>query len=363
MSILQSLRRGGGGSKSLIGLDISSSAVKLLELGRRGEQYSVEAYAIEPLPPNVVVDKQVTDPKVVGETIARAVDKAGTRTKNAAVAVAGSSVITKTISMPAGLGENEMEAQIKAEADQYIPYSLDEVNLDFQIIGPAPTDATAVEVLLAACRKEQVDSRVAALDIAGLSAKVVDIEVFALENACQFLRHQMPDSGKGKTVAVVDMGASNTSVLILHDMAPVYTRDQAFGGKQLTEDVMRHFGMSFDEANKAKKAGELPENYNTDVLPRFIDDLAQQIDRSFQFFFASATQVTAIDQVILAGGCAHIPTIQAAIQDRLNMPCVTARPFAKMAVTGRAKPAQLAKDEAALLLACGLACRAFDEER
>jgi type IV pilus assembly protein PilM len=159
------------------------------------------------------------------------------------------------------------------------------------------------------------------------------------------------------------MGASNTSVLILHDMLPAYTRDQAFGGKQLTEDIMRHFGMSFDEANKAKKTGELPENYNTEVLPRFIDDLAQQIDRSFQFFFASATQVTAIDQVILAGGCAHIPTLQAAIQDRLNMPCVTARPFAKMAVTGRAKPAQLAKDEAALLIACGLACRAFDEER
>jgi len=305
----------------------------------------------------------VTDPKVVGEAIARAVDHAGTRTKNAAVAVAGSSVITQVINMPANIGETDMEAQIKAEADQYIPYSIEEVNLDFQIIGPSAKDPTSVDVLLAACRKEQIESRIAALELAGLSAKIVDIEAYALENACQFLRHQMPDNGAGKTVAVVDMGVITTSVLILHNLEPIYTRDQAFGGKQLSEDIMRHFGMSFEEAGKAKKSGGLPEAYEQEILPRFIEDMAQQIDRSFQFFFASSTQLSSIDQVILAGGCAHIPTMQAAIQDRLNMPCVVARPFAKMSVTGRAKPAQLAKDEAALLIACGLACRAFDEER
>jgi type IV pilus assembly protein PilM len=192
---------------------------------------------------------------------------------------------------------------------------------------------------------------------------VVDIEAYALENACAFLRHQMPNGGKDKTVAVVDMGATTTSVLILHDLQPIYTRDQAFGGKQLSEDVMRHFGMSFEEASKAKKSDTLPEAYQNEILPRFIDDMAQQIDRSFQFFFASATQHTNIDQVILAGGCAHIPAMEAAVQERLKAPCVVARPFAKMSIASRAKPAQLAKDEAALLIACGLACRAFDEER
>jgi type IV pilus assembly protein PilM len=361
MSILQRLRS--GGSKALVGLDISSSAVKLLELGRRGEQYSVEAYSVEPLPANVVVDKQVTDPKVVGEAIARAVNRAGTRTKNAAVAVAGSSVITKVINLQSMLGEIEMEAQIKAEADQYIPYSVDEVNLDFQVIGPSAKDPTSLDVLLAACRKEQIESRIAALEVAGLTAKIVDIEAYALENACTFLRHQMPNGGQGKTVAVVDMGATTTSVLILHDLLPIYTRDQAFGGKQLSEDVMRHFGMSFEEASKAKKSDTLPESYQNEILPRFIDDMAQQIDRSFQFFFASSTQYSSIDQVILAGGCAHIPAMEAAVQERLKTPCVVARPFAKMSVASRAKPAQLAKDEAALLIACGLACRAFDEER
>jgi len=361
MSIWQTLWSGGG--QALIGLDISSSAVKLLEFGRRGDQYSVEAYAVEPLPPNVVADKQVADPKIVGEAIARAVSRSGTRCKRAAVAVAGSSVITKVIIMPGNLVDAEMEEQIKLEADQYIPYAIDEVNLDFQVIGPAAQDPESVDVLLAACRKEQIDGRIAALEIAGLSPKIIDIEAYALENACLFLRHQMPDSGRGKTVAVVDLGASTTLVLILHDQKPIYTRDQAFGGKQLTEDIMRHFGLSYEEAGKAKKAGDLPEAYNAEVLPRFIDDMAQQIDRAFQFFFASTSQYPTIDQVLLAGGCANIPGVEVAIQERIRIPCAIARPFGKMAVASRVKPQALAKDEATLLIASGLALRAFDEER
>lgn len=361
MSIFQSLR--GSKAKSLIGLDISSSAVKLLEFGKRGEHYSVESYSVEPLPPNVVVDKQVLDPKVVGEAVARAVSRAGTRTKHAAVAVAGSSVITKTITLPQGLSDADMEAQIRAEADQYIPYSLDEVNLDFQVVGRTATDPNTSDVLLAACRKEQVESRIGALEIAGLTPTIVDIEAYALENSCQFLRHQMPQGGRGKTVAVVDMGATTTSVLVLHDNAPIYTRDQAFGGRQLSEDIMRYFGMTYEEAGKAKKTGGLPEAYEAEILPRFIDDMAQQIDRSFQFFFASSSQHVAIDQVILAGGCAHIKAMDKAIEERLSTPCIVARPFAQMTIAPRARPQQIVNDEAALLIACGLACRAFDEER
>jgi len=322
----------------------------------------VESYAIEGLPPNVVVDKQINDPKIVGDAIARAVNRAGTRAKHAAVAVAGSSVITKVITMPSALKDDDMEEQIKAEADQYIPYSVDEVNLDFQVLGPSGRDSATLDVLLAACRKEQVETRVAALEVAGLKAKIVDVEAYALENACQFLRHQMPNRGEGKTVAVIDMGASTTSMLILQNLQPVYTRDQSFGGRQLTEDIMRHFGLSLEEAGKAKKFGNLPEAYEAEVLPRFINDMAQQIDRSFQFFFASSSQHPVIDQVLLAGGCAHVPGVDAAIQQRLNLPCVLARPFAQISVAARARPAQLAKDESSLLIACGLAMRGFDEQ-
>jgi type IV pilus assembly protein PilM len=351
----------GGGSRGLVGLDISSSAVKLLELGKRGDRYSVEAYAVEALPANVVVDKQISDPKLVGEAIARAASRAGTRTAQAAIAVAGSSVITKIISMSSTLKDNDMEEQIKAEADQYIPYPIEEVNMDFQVLGSSPKDKTTVDVLLAACRKEQVEQRMAALEIAGMKPTIVDIEAYALENACQLLRHQMPEGGRGKTVAIVDMGASMTSLLVLNDLKTVYTRDQAFGGKQLTEDIMRFYGMSFEEAGKAKRQGTLPESYQSDVLAHFLADMAQQIDRSLQFFYSASSQYGAIDQMILAGGCARVASIDTAIQQRVQIPTVIAHPFAQMSVSPRAKPAQLAQDETSLMIAAGLALRAFDE--
>ena len=358
MSIKQSLF--GNRSRELIGLDISSSAVKLLELSRRGDRYTVESFAVEPLPPNCVNDRQITDPRVVGEVILKALGRAGTKNRQCAVAVAGSSVITKVITMPASLKDNDMEEQIKAEADQYIPYPIDEVNIDFQVLGPSQREKDAVDVLLAACRKEQVESRIAALEIAGLKPMVVDIEAYALENACEFLTHQMPALGVGKTVAIVDVGASTTSLLVLHDRKTVYTRDQAFGGKQLTEDIMRFYGMSYEEAGKAKRLGNLPPNYENEVLSHFIADMAQQIDRSLQFFFAAASRHNVIDQLILAGGCAHIAGIDAAVQKRLQIPCVIAQPFAKMSIGSRAKPAQLGQDQASMLIAAGLALRAFD---
>lgn len=360
MSILDKLISKGTG-RGLVGLDISSSAVKLLELAQRGDRYLVEAYAVEPLPIDAINDKQIAQPEVVAEAIKRAMQRAGTSTKNVAVAVAGSSVITKIIQMSAALSESDMEEQIKAEADQYIPYPIEDVNLDFQILGVSDKDAGSVDVLLAACRREQVDQRVSVAELAGLKPVVVDIEAYALESACQFLSHQMPADGVNKTVAVVDMGASTTSVLVLHNKETVYTRDQAFGGKQLTEDIMRHYGMSYEDAGKAKRTGNLPEGYESEVLAHFLSDMAQQIDRSFQFFFSASASHSQIDQIILAGGCAHIPGVDRAIQDRLQIPTAIARPFAQMSVSSRARPAVLAKDEAALLIACGLAWRTFDQ--
>lgn len=360
MSIMQSLF--GGGSQELVGLDISSSAVKLLELSRRGDRFHVETYAVEPLPPNAVNEKQIADPKLVSESIARAVNRAGTRTRQVALAVAGASVITKIIQMSSVLSENDMEEQIKAQADQYIPYPIEEVNLDFQILGPSEKGAGNSDVVLAACRKEQVESRCAAAEMAGLTPKVVDIEAYALENACQFLFHQMPNKGAKKTVAVVDVGANTASLLVLHDRQTVYTRDQAFGGKQLTEEIMRQYGMSFEEAGKAKKFGNLPESYEAEVLPSFVADMGQQIDRSLQFFFAASSKHGSIDQLILAGGCAHIPNVDVLIQERLRIPTVIARPFASMSVSAKARPSVLAKDEASMLIAAGLAFRAFDAE-
>lgn len=350
----------GRGPVPVLGIDISSSAIKLLELRRGTDGYEIVAFAIEGLPPSAVVDKQINEPEAVGEAIARAVNRAGTKTKMAAVAVAGSSVITKIITMPATLKEADMEEQIKIEADQYIPYSIEDVNLDFQIIGPTENTDETVDVLLAACRRETVESRITVLELAGLTPKIVDIEAFVLENACQLLRSQMPDAGRGRTVAVVDIGSSGTSIIIVSDGEVVYTRDQPFGGRQLTEDIMRHYGMSWEEAGKAKRFGNLPEDYPESVLAPFIEDMAQQIDRGIQFYFASGGDAVQVDQILLAGGCAAIDGVADIITQRLEIPTAIAQPFSDMNVAGKANRQLVDRDATSMLVACGLALRSFD---
>lgn len=358
MSIMQKLF--GGGERAVLGVDISSSSVKLLELVRRGVSYEVAAFAVEPLPPNAVVDQQVVEPEIVGAAIQRAVSKAGTRVRAAAVAVAGPTVITKTVQMSSFLKEDDMEQQIRAEADQYIPYPIEEVSLDFQVLGPAAGGGDQLDVLLAACRRDQVDKRCEAVMIGGLTPRIVDIESNALENAAQLLVAQMPNRGDDQTIALIDIGATTTAMLFLHNHRPVYARDTGFGGKQLTEDIMRTFGMSYDEAGRAKRSGTLPDSYQTDVLDGFLADMGQQIDRGLQFFFSAASQFTSVDQIILAGGCAQIAGVDHYIQERIGIPTVVARPFAGLSVSSRAKPNVLARDEASLMIASGLALRSFD---
>ncbi len=343
----------------LLGLDISSTAVKLLELSRSGNRYRVESYAVEPLAPNAVVEKNITDPEAVGETIRRAVKRSGTRAKHAAVAVAGSAVITKVITMPAGLSDDEMESQIQLEADQYIPYPLEEVNLDFEVIGPSAKNPETVDVLLAASRSENVDVRVAALESAGLVAEIVDVEAYAMENAFQLIADQLPDRGRDKTIAVVDIGATMTTFNVMHDLKSIYTREQVFGGKQLTEEIMRRYGLSYEEAGMAKKHGGLPDNYVPEVLDPFKEAMAQQVSRSLQFFFSS-TQYNSVDHIVLAGGSASITGIRDLMEAKIGTPVTIANPFANMALSSRIKPQSLSSDAPALMIACGLALRSFD---
>jgi len=344
----------------LIGLDISSSAVKLLELSRDGEHYRVQSFGATGLPANAVTEKQITDPEVVGRVVAGLVKQSGTRTRDAAIAVAGSSVITKVIQMPASLQDEEMEQQIRFEADQYIPYPVEEVNLDFQVLGPNPKDTHLADVLLAACRSDTIEMRQAALEIAGLKAHVVDVEAYALETACSLLAGQMPNQGRDCIVAIVDMGATTTLVNIMNDMDTVYMRDQLFGGVQLTEEIMRRYGMSMDEAGRSKKTGRLPESYAEEVVPAFMEDLVQQIDRSLQFFFSSSGQHETVDQILLSGGCANLPDVDHVVERELGIPTAIAQPFHDMTLAPRINSARLKSEGPAMVIACGLALRAFD---
>lgn len=343
----------------LVGLDISSTSVKLLELSRQNDGYRVEAYAAEPLPPNSVVEKNITDVEAVGEAIQRVTKRAGTRTKHAAVAVAGSSVITKVITMPANLSDDEMESQIQLEADQYIPYALEEVNMDFEVLGISETNPDTCDVLLAASRSENVDTRVAAVELGGLIAEKVDIEAYTLENAFSLIAPQIPGGYEDNTIAIVDIGATMTTLSVLHDGKIIYTRDQVFGGKQLTEEIQRRYGLSYEEAGMAKRQGGLPDNYVPEVLEPFKDAMAQQVSRSLQFFFSSSHHNT-VNHIILAGGSASIPGVDELIEERVGASTSIANPFSNMSLASRVKAQALSNDAPALMIACGLALRSFD---
>ncbi|MBK1633037.1 pilus assembly protein PilM [Thiohalocapsa halophila] len=348
---------------SLLGVDISSTAVKLIELsqtaGTAAELYRVEALTIEPLPANAVVEKKISDINAVGQTIQRAVARAGSKTKRAACAVAGSAVITKVIAMAASLSDAEMEAQIQLEADQYIPYPLEEVNIDFDLIGPSASNPDMVDVLLAASRRENVDDRVAVLEVAGLTAAIVDVEAYAMENACSLLLGRFEDERQDQTVAVADVGATTTTLHVLHDGKIVYTREQNFGGNQLLDEVERRYGLARAQALERLEENRLPANFASEVLGPFKEALAQQIARSLQFFYSAST-FNRTDQVMLCGGAARIDRIDELVEERLGFPVSVANPFAPMAVGPGADPEALAKAAPSMMIATGLALRAFD---
>jgi type IV pilus assembly protein PilM len=325
-----------------------------------GGQYRVESYAAEPTPHNAINEKAIVDAEAVGEAIRRAVKRSGAKSREAAVAISGDAAITKVIQMPKNLNEADLEGQVEMQADQYIPFPMEEVSYDFQRIGPSEKDPEMLDVLLVATRTENVEQRQAAVQAAGLTAKLVDVEAFALENACKLLTHQMPDGGIDRTIAVIDFGASSTTFSVLKDLKVIYTRDFAFGGQQLTEEIMRTYGLSMEEAGRAKKEGGLPSNYQPEVLDPFIDDMTQQVSRSLQFYLASGSGREQPEKILVCGGCANIVGVDDVIASRVGIPAERGDPLGQMKLSSRAKAQAVKKDATALLTACGLALRSFD---
>jgi type IV pilus assembly protein PilM len=342
----------------VIGIDISSTSVKLLELSRSGDKITVESYAVQPMPPNSVIEKNIAEVDAVAQCLVDVTTRSKTRLKDVAVAVAGSAVITKMIDMSSGLSDDQLEAQISVEADQYIPYPLDEVAIDFEIQGVSERVPGQVEVLLAACRRENVDTRVEVIEAANLVPKVVDVEIYAMERAFGLIVGQL-GLDDDYTVAIVDIGATMTTLSVLSGGHTIYTREQLFGGRQLTEEIQRRYGLTMQEAGLAKKEGGLPADYEQEVLEPFREAVIQQVTRSLQFFFSS-TQYNDVDHVVLAGGVAALEGLAAAVEDKLGTPTTVANPFKGMGVSSRVNSAALANDAPALMIACGLAMRSFD---
>ncbi len=342
-------------SGTLLGVDISSTAVKILQLTPTGKTYRVDNYVIRPLPPNAVVEKNISDVDAVGEAIDAALSLLKSPNKDAAVAVAGSAVITKTIEMNSALTDAEMENQIVVEADQYIPYPLDEVSIDFERQKLSERNPELVVVLLAACRRENVDSRVAALEIGGLNAKVVDIEAYAIERVYGLLAEQI-GSVEDQTVAIIDIGSVMTTLNVILQGKTIYTREQMFGGNALSEEVQRRFGLTAAEAEQGMKRGGLPEEYEQEILGPYKESVVQQVSQTLQFFFSSS-HYNEVDHILLAGGVAAIEGLADLCQESLSTPVTVANPFADMTLGPKVNKTMLENDASALLIACGLAMR------
>jgi type IV pilus assembly protein PilM len=344
----------------LVGLDIGSSSVKLVELSQSTPgTLRLERYAIEPLPRGAVVDGNFDKIDVVAEAVKRAWRRSGTRIKSVAMALPASAVITKRIALPANLRDDEMEMQVESEANQYIPFALEEVSLDFQVLGPIPNAPDDVEVLIAASRKEKVEDRMAVAQMAGLKPVVIDVESYAMRGALERLIEQLPNRGEGLVIAAFFLGANSTIATVMHDGEAIYERDQTFGGQQLTSDIARAYGISVDEAEQKKRTGDLPANYESDVVRPFVEAAVTEITRALQFFFTS-TPYTRIDQIMLAGGSAILPGLADELMERSQVPTSVVSPFKGMELGGGVREKQLRLDAPSLLTPCGLAMRRFD---
>jgi type IV pilus assembly protein PilM len=344
----------------LIGADLSSSSIKMVELTEAGKGlYRVERYAIEPLPKDSVVEGNINNLDAVSDALKRCHKRLGTSIKNVALALPNAAVISKRIFVPAGQTEEELEVQVETEANQYIPFSLDEVNLDFQVLGPAPSNPDDVEVLIAASRKEKIEDRVAAAEAAGLKATVMDVDLYAAQAAFELMTAAEADEDKDENIAMVDVGATTMTVNVLRNGQSIYLREQPFGGNELSQEIQNKFGLSSEEAEVAKRDGGLPEEYEAEVLQPFVDKMGLEIARALHFFFSS-TPYNQVNQIVLAGGCAAIPGADAAVNRRTQVPTVIANPFVHMDISPRIKVKSLTQDAPSLMVACGLALRRFD---
>ena len=343
----------------MLGLDISSSSVKLVELGQdKAGNLVLERCAIEPLERGWISDGNIEKFDEVADAVRRLVKKSGTKTKNVAMALPPSAVITKKIILPGGMTDQELEMQVEAEANQYIPFPLDEVSLDFCIVGPSANSTGDIEVLIAASRREKVQDIQGLAEAAGLNPVIVDVESYASRLATGRLIENLPNKGVGKIVALFEVGALTTSMQVIRNDEVLYDRDQAFGGAQLTQLIVRQYGFSLEEAESKKRSGELPDDYESSVLRPFVESIVQEIGRALQFFFTS-TPHNKVDFVMLAGGSAALPGLTVAVTQHTTFACTLVNPFEGMEIGDGVRLKRMTREAPSYLTSCGLALRRF----
>jgi type IV pilus assembly protein PilM len=346
-----------GKAKTIVGLDIGSSAVKAVELKPAGKGYKVTAFGAEPVPPDAIVDGAIIDAGSVADAIKRVFDgNTAFKSKDVCASLSGNAVIVKKITLPV-MTENELAESIYWEAEQYIPFDIQDVNLDYQILDPGtgPNSRGSMDVLLVAAKKEKIGDYTNVISQAGRTPVIVDVDAFALQNA--FEVNYGLDAGR--TVVLLNAGASAININILQGDQSVFTRDISMGGNAYTEAVQKELDLPFDSAEQLKKGIPVDGATYEEALPvlhAVTENVLLEIQKTFDFYKASAS-ADHIDRIMLSGGASRVDGFHQMVQERFNAPVEDFDPF--RAVTWDAKklggePADMAPSAA---VAVGLALR------
>ena len=342
-----------------MGVDVSTSSVKLVELEQaRAGRYKVERCGLEPLERGWINDGAIEKLDEVADATRRLIARTGAKTKQVVMALPMSAVISKRIVLPEGLSEREMETQVEAEANQYIPFPLDEVNLDFYEIGPSASSAGDVDVAIAATRKEKVEEYQALAEACGLNLVVLDVDSYAARLAASHIIERLPGGSQDIVVALFEIGGLNTAMQVLRNDELLFERDQVFGGAQLTQLLVRQYGFTQEEAESKKRSGELPADFAQTVLPSFLENTAQEIERALRFFFTS-TPNNKVDYILLAGGTANVPGLPEVVTKHTSFPCQVVNPFVDMDIGKAVREREIMRNASSYLTACGLAMRRY----
>lgn len=330
-------------SKELIGIDITSSAIKLLELKKRPNTYQVESFAVHPLPEGAVDEQSISNINDVSNSLNRAIHQAKPTTRKAIVAVPASATITKMLTFPIALNEQEIEEHIVIDSDHHIPFPFNEVAFDFTCLGPMPLAPHLQQVMLVACRQQDIWQMTEMLDRAGLEPVAVDVDIFAIERVFAAMRTRL-SVGMETGVGLVDIGAHKSALHVIHAGRIVYSRTNTVGGEPLTKAI------------QAITHDDLPNDFPDAILNPFVDTLAQHIARALQLYYVSARQPK-VTHLVLTGGASAIPGLAAYLAKATTMTVTLANPLQHMQINKRLDRQALARDLPALFTASGLAMR------
>jgi type IV pilus assembly protein PilM len=342
------------GSKGIVGLDIGSSYIKAVQLKETRSGYELELFDMLPISPELIVEGSIIDAIRVTESLRELVRKAKIKAKDAVIAISGhSSVIIKRISLPE-MSEEELSESIKFEAEQYVPFDIDDVNLDFQILGPKE-EPGQMDVILVAVKKEVINDYVSVVKEAGLNTGIVDVDAFALENMYG-INYEIE---AGQNIALVNIGASTINMNILKGGVSVFTRDSSIGSNIQTDALQKEFSISYEEAERLKRNEPVekvrPEDAQSLIMSAS-SDIFSEVSRSVDYFRSSTLQAD-VKEVILSGGCALVKGFPDMLSEKIGIPVKVADPFKNVAIPKKFELSYIEETAPIAAIAVGLATR------